>query len=107
MTFLGCLLVRTIGSIRFLLVVADRNRGVELPIGEQLVVLGILGGRDAELLHRLLVETTGILQAMVLLEFLQRARGLVTELSVRTVFGQLVTGRLQGFLHLLRRLSLR
>src|SRR4051812_5072543 len=69
------------------LIVADSNGGVELPIGKQLVVFGVLGGRDAELLHGLLVETPGILQAMVGLKFLQRLDCLVTELSVGTVFG--------------------
>jgi hypothetical protein len=37
---------------------------------------------------------------MVRLELLQRLDRLVTELSVRTETGQLVTGGLQGFLHL-------
>jgi hypothetical protein len=87
------------GFVGALLIEADCNGGVELPIGKQFVVLGELGGRDAELLHGLLVETSGILEAMVGLEFLQRLDRLVTELSVRTVMGQLVTGRLQGFLH--------
>ena len=85
---------------RALLIEADCNGGVELPIGKQFAVFGELGGRDAELLHGLLVETSGILQAMVGLELLQRLDRLVAELSVRTVLGQLVTGRLQGFLHL-------
>src|SRR5262249_26833416 len=86
--------------VRTTLVVADCNGGVEFPVGEQLVVLGGLGGRYAELLHGLLIETSGILQAMVGLELLQRLGCLVTELSVGTETGQLVTGRLQGLLHL-------
>src|SRR5262249_4218201 len=89
------------------LVEADANGGVELPIGEQLAVIRGLGGRDAELLHGLLVETSGVLQAMVRLELLQRLYRLVTEFSVGTETRQLGPGLLQGFLHSFHRLPRR